>query len=95
MKSFLVLFLGIFLQNAPSQVLVKISDYKGNETKAKIEIYQDKKLIVSKSNQINYQTELPKGIYQLKVIACDTLTVPMKVWNKEHEYQVSVKTDCQ
>lgn len=97
MKSLLFVFLGLFLQvqDTPSQVVIKVSDYKGKETKANIEIYQDKKLIVSESKQVNYQTKLPKGKYQLKVIGCDTLQIPIKVWNKEHEYQISVKTDCQ
>jgi len=91
-----ILLLGLFVwQDTPSKVLIKVSDYEGEATSAKIEIYQDKNLVVSEQSKGgNYETQLPKGEYHLKVSACDTIAVPIKIWNKEHEYQIAVKTDC-
>jgi len=90
-----ILLLSLFVwQDTPSKVLIKVSDYEGEPTIAKIEIYQDKNLLVSEQSKGNYETQLPKGEYQLKISACDTIAVPIKIWNKEHEYQIAVKTDC-
>lgn len=94
MKYILIAFLGLVTQDPPSQIIIKVSDYQGKKTKSKIEIYQKNRLILSKMANGNYQTQLPKGNYKLKIIACDTVMASIKVWNKEHEYQVSVETNC-
>ena len=90
-----VLLLSLLVwQDTPSKIMIKISDYEGEPTPAKIEIYQKKNLLVLEKGKSNYETKLIKGKYRLRIFAFDTITVPISIWNKEHEYQIAVKTDC-
>ena len=62
-----------FLPVEKSKISILVSDYNGKATDARIEFYQDKKMIF-RGKVVNgeYSRSLEKGKYTLRLIKCDT-----------------------
>jgi len=94
MKYLLFLLIFCFATPPKSTVIVRVNDFEGGEAQARIEIYENHKRIQKNKVWGSHTYFLKKGTYRLLAIACDTVETKINVWNKEHEFWVTVK-ECE